>query len=124
MSGWGADEERGSGGRRPPTVWPWRAAGRDRRESGLLEVAGYGTERQAPSPSSGLPGDAGWLPPAFLTVTEAAAKLSGHRSAVLRMVHAGKLRSVRLGRSYRIPAAEVHRIPITQFHQLIRNVTR
>lgn len=106
MSGWGADEERGSGGRRPPTVWPWRAAGRDRRESGLLEVAGYGTERQAPSPSSGLPGDAGWLPPAFLTVTEAAAKLSGHRSAVLRMVHAGKLRSVRLGRSYRIPEAE------------------
>jgi excisionase family DNA binding protein len=50
----------------------------------------------------------------FLTVTEAAAKLSMHRSAVLRMVHAGKLRSVRLGRSYRIPESEVHRIAAGQ----------
>ena len=59
-------------------------------------------QRQPPAPSSGLPDDAEWLPPVFLTVTEAAAKLSRHRSAVLRMLHAGKLRGVKLGRSYRI----------------------
>lgn len=45
--------------------------------------------RQPSSPLSGLPGDATWLPPVFLTVTEAA-KLSRDRSAVLRLLHAGK----------------------------------
>ena len=71
-------------------------------------------QRQPTAPPSSLPSDEGWLPPVFLTVTEAAAKLSRHRSAVLRMLHAGKLRSVRLGRSYRIPEAEVHRIAAGQ----------
>ena len=46
----------------------------------------------------------------FLTVTEAAAKLSRHRSAVLRLLHAGKLCGVKLGRSYRIPESEVYRV--------------
>ena len=81
---------------------------------GLSLASAMARQRQAPSPSSDLPGDAGWLPPVFLTVTEAAAKLSRHRSAVLRMLHSGKLRSVRLGRSYRIPEAEVHRIAAGQ----------
>lgn len=81
---------------------------------GLSLASAMARQRQAPSPSSGQPGDAVWLPPVFLTVTEAAAKLSRHRSAVLRMLHAGKLRSVRLGRSYRIPEAEVHRIAAGQ----------
>jgi len=48
-------------------------------------------------------------PPRFLTVTEAAELMSRHRSAVLRLIHTGKLRSIRLGRSYRIPEAEVLR---------------
>jgi excisionase family DNA binding protein len=46
-------------------------------------------------------------PPRFLTVTEAAELMSRHRSAVLRLIHTGKLRSIRLGRSYRIREAEV-----------------
>ena len=50
----------------------------------------------------------------FLTVTEAAAKLSRHRTAVLRLLHVGELRSVRLGRSYRIPEAEVQRLAAGQ----------
>ena len=41
-------------------------------------------------------------PPTYLTVTEAAAAMSRHRSAVLRLIHAGTLRSIRLGRSYRV----------------------
>jgi excisionase family DNA binding protein len=48
-------------------------------------------------------------PPTYLTVTEAAAAMSRHRSAVLRLIHTGKLRSIRLGRSYRIREAEVLR---------------
>ena len=48
-------------------------------------------------------------PPRFLTVTEAAELMSRHRSAVLRLIHTGKLRSIRLGRSYRIREAEVLR---------------
>lgn len=75
---------------------------------GLSRASAMARQRQPSSPLSGRPGDAAWLPPVFLTVTEAAAKLSRHRSAVLRLLHAGKLRSVRLGRSYRIPEAEVH----------------
>ena len=35
--------------------------------------------------------------------------MSRHRSAVLRLIHTGKLRSIRLGRSYRIREAEVLR---------------
>ena len=46
-------------------------------------------------------------PPRYLTVTEAAAAMSRHRSAVLRLIHTGKLRSIRLGRSYRVREAEV-----------------
>lgn len=46
-------------------------------------------------------------PPRYLTVTEAAEVMCRHRSAVLRLIHAGKLRSIRLGRSYRIPEAAV-----------------
>ena len=80
---------------------------------GLSRASAMARQRQ-PSPLSGLTGDAVWLPPVFLTVTEAAAKLSRHRSAVLRLLHAGKLRSVRLGRSYRIPETEVHRIAAGQ----------
>jgi excisionase family DNA binding protein len=49
-------------------------------------------------------------PPTYLTVTEAAAAMSRHRSAVLRLIHAGKLRSIRLGRSYRVREAEVLRL--------------
>jgi excisionase family DNA binding protein len=45
----------------------------------------------------------------YLTVAEAAAVMSRHRSAVLRLIHTGKLRSIRLGRSYRIREAEVLR---------------
>jgi excisionase family DNA binding protein len=41
-----------------------------------------------------------------LTVTEAAEAMSRHRSAVLRLIHAGKLRSIRLGRSYRVRETE------------------
>ena len=48
-------------------------------------------------------------PPRYLTVTEAAAAMSRHRSAVLRLIHTGKLQSIRLGRSYRIREAEVLR---------------
>ena len=48
-------------------------------------------------------------PPRFLTVTEAAEAMSRHRSAVLRLIHTGKLRSIRLGRSYRVREAEVLR---------------
>jgi excisionase family DNA binding protein len=48
-------------------------------------------------------------PPVYLTVSEAAGKLSLHRAAVLRLIHAGKLRSLRLGRDYRIPQTEVSR---------------
>lgn len=77
---------------------------------GLSRASAMARQRE-PSPlPTGLFGDAAWLPPVFLTVTEAAAKLSRHRSTVLRLLHAGKLRSVKLGRSYRIPEAEVHRI--------------
>lgn len=81
---------------------------------GLSLASAMARPRQAPSPSPGLSGDAVWLPPVFLTVTEAAARLSRHRSAVLRMLHAGQLRSVRLGHSYRIPEADVHRIAAGQ----------
>ena len=42
-------------------------------------------------------------------MTEAAEAMSRHRSAVLRLIHTGKLRSIRLGRSYRIREAEVLR---------------
>jgi excisionase family DNA binding protein len=48
-------------------------------------------------------------PPRYLTVTEAAAAMSRHRSAVLRLIHTGKLQSIRLGRSYRIREPEVVR---------------
>lgn len=81
---------------------------------GLSRASAMAREREPSSLLSSPPGDPGWLPPVFLTVTEAAAKLSRHRSAVLRMLHAGKLRSVRLGGSYRIPEAEVHRIAAEQ----------
>jgi excisionase family DNA binding protein len=49
-------------------------------------------------------------PPRYLTVTEAAEAMSRHRSAVLRLIHTGKLPSIRLGRSYRIREAEVLRL--------------
>ena len=49
-------------------------------------------------------------PPTYLTVTEAAAAMSRHRSAVLRLIHAGKLRSIRLGRSYRVREAGALRL--------------
>jgi excisionase family DNA binding protein len=49
-------------------------------------------------------------PPRYLTVTEAAEAMSRHRSAVLRLIHAGKLPSIRLGRSYRVREAEVLRL--------------
>ena len=49
-------------------------------------------------------------PPRYLTVTEAAAAMSRHRSAVLRLIHIGKLPSIRLGRSYRVREAEVLRL--------------
>jgi excisionase family DNA binding protein len=81
---------------------------------GLSRASAIARQRQPPAPPYGLPEDAGWLPPVFLTVTEAAAKLSRHRSAVLRMLHAGKLRGVKLGRSYRIPESEVHRVAAGQ----------
>ena len=45
-----------------------------------------------------------WLP-RYLTVTEAAEAMSRHRSAVLRLIHTGKLPSIRLGRSYRVREA-------------------
>jgi excisionase family DNA binding protein len=48
-------------------------------------------------------------PPRYVTVTEAAAAMSRPRSAVLRLIHTGKLQSIRLGRSYRIREAEVLR---------------
>jgi excisionase family DNA binding protein len=48
-------------------------------------------------------------PPRYLTVTEAAEAMSRHRSAVLRLIHTGKLPSIRLGRSYRLREAEVLR---------------
>ena len=48
-------------------------------------------------------------PPRYLTVTEAAEAMSRHRSAVLRLIHTGKLQSIRLGRSYRIREPEVLR---------------
>lgn len=46
-------------------------------------------------------------PPRYLTVTEAAEAMSRKRSAVLRLIHTGKLRSIRLGRTYRIREAEM-----------------
>ena len=49
-------------------------------------------------------------PPRYLTVTEAAAAMSRHRSAVLRLIHAGTLRSIRLGRSYRVRESEALRL--------------
>jgi excisionase family DNA binding protein len=49
-------------------------------------------------------------PPRYLTVTEAAEAMSRHRSAVLRLIHTGKLPSIRLGRSYRVREAEVLRL--------------
>ena len=49
-------------------------------------------------------------PPRYLTVTEAAEAMSRHRSAVLRLIHTGKLQSIRLGRSYRVREAEVLRL--------------
>lgn len=49
-------------------------------------------------------------PPVFLTVTEAARKLSWSRSTILRQIHNGELCSLRLGRTYRIPEAEVRRL--------------
>ena len=36
--------------------------------------------------------------------------MSRHRSAVLRLIHTGKLPSIRLGRSYRVREAEVLRL--------------
>jgi excisionase family DNA binding protein len=48
-------------------------------------------------------------PPRYLTVTEAATAMSRPRSAVLRLIHTGKLQSIRLGRSYRIREPEVLR---------------
>jgi excisionase family DNA binding protein len=48
-------------------------------------------------------------PPRYLTVTEAAEAMSRHRSAVLRLIHTGKLPSIRLGRSYRVREAEALR---------------
>jgi excisionase family DNA binding protein len=59
-------------------------------------------------PLLGRAGDTESWPPVFLTVTEAARKLSKHRSAVLRLIHTGQLHSLRLGRTYRIPEADVH----------------
>ena len=81
---------------------------------GLSRASAMARQREPSPPSSSLPGETEWLPPVFLTVTEAAAKLSRHRSAVLRMLHAGKLRGVRLGRSYRIPESEVHQVAAEQ----------
>ena len=46
-------------------------------------------------------------PPAYLTVSEVARELAVHRTAVLRLIHAGKVRSLRLGRFYLIPATEI-----------------
>ena len=46
-------------------------------------------------------------PPRYLTVTEAAEAMSQHRSAVLRLIHTGKLPSIRLGRLYRVREAAV-----------------
>ncbi len=80
----------------------------------MSRASAMARQREPSSAPSGPTGDAEWLPPVFLTVTEAATKLSRHRSAVLRLLHAGKLRSVKLGRSYRIPEAEVHRIATGQ----------
>jgi excisionase family DNA binding protein len=95
----------GGAGRRTAQV-VLAAAGRP----GLsLVPAMAGRRRLIPSPP-GLAGGTEWMPPLFLTVTEAAARLSRHRPAVLRMLHAGQLRSLRLGRSYRIPEAEVRRL--------------
>jgi hypothetical protein len=51
---------------------------------GLSRASAMARQRQRPAPPHRLPDDAEWLPPVFLTVTEAAAKLSRHRSAVLR----------------------------------------
>lgn len=84
---------------------------------GLSRASVLARQRQLPSPPSGLPGDTAWLPPVFLTVTEVAAKLARHRTAILRLVHTGELRSVRLGRSYRIPETEVQRIAAGQPHE-------
>jgi excisionase family DNA binding protein len=81
---------------------------------GLSRASVMARQRPPASSASSLPDDVGWLPPVFLTVTEAAAKLSRHRTTVMRLLHAGELRSVRLGRSYRIPEAEVHRIAAGQ----------
>jgi excisionase family DNA binding protein len=76
---------------------------------GLARASAIVRKRSNP-PRPPRPQGAGELwPPVYLTVTEAAGKLSRPRSAVLRLVHTGQLRSVRLGRSYRIPEAEVCR---------------
>ena len=73
----------------------------------------------------------------YLTVAEAAAVMSRHRSAVLRLIHTGKLRSIRLGRSYRIREAEVLRhlasergegnscrVAVTEFRRFLRDTER
>lgn len=43
---------------------------------GLSRASAMAREREPSSLLSGPPGDSGWLPPVFLTVTEAAGKLS------------------------------------------------
>ncbi len=48
--------------------------------------------------------------PVFLTVTEAARRMSQSRPSVLRQIHNGQLRSLRLGRTYRIPDQHTNRI--------------
>lgn len=84
---------------------------------GLSRATAMARQRKPSPPPTGPFGDAAWLPPVFLTVTEAAANLSRHRSTVLRLLHAGKLRSVKLGRSYRIPETEVYRIAAGRPHE-------
>jgi excisionase family DNA binding protein len=76
---------------------------------GLTRASAMVRERGNPPPASRLRGGGEAWPPVFLTVAEAAGKLSLHRAAVLRLIHGGKLRSLRLGRSYRIPGTEVAR---------------
>jgi excisionase family DNA binding protein len=76
---------------------------------GLARAAAIVWQRRNPRPRLSLQGGGESWPPVYLTVSETAGKLSLHRTAVLRMIHAGKLRSVRLGRTYRIPEADVSR---------------